>query len=120
MVMRYYWGCGIGHTYARTRLSVPTPNPPSSSTPHTDEALGMNVDCDIDRDIDMGSATGADDILGIDSGDDDPELLLDDREQDELSDIQEFDDIRDDDLDGELDWEADVAMYEMYGEDYND
>lgn len=93
----------------------------SSLTSHIDEAVpGTKVDSDMN----MVPATDIEDGLDIqdsndDDGNEDHELLLDDREEEELLEDEESDDIRDEDPDGEPDWEIDVAMYEMYGEDYD-
>ena len=95
MVMRYHWGLAVGHTYGHDC------NVSSAPLVQEDQEPETNI-------------YGADTVIVENETDDDPELSLENREDDWVEDdavSEEEQDIEDD--------EEYLAMVDMYGTAYN-
>lgn len=100
MVMRYHWSLGIGHTYSHGTNVKQSHHPSLESVEPHHEGAGLN-----DTDEHSGPA-----VLGGEEEDpdpDDPELAMDERENEDLGPEQE--EWMDDNFE-----ESDDELFEMY------
>jgi hypothetical protein len=106
MVMRYYWGLAIGHTYSHFQPATTAASAVPTQGPHSTMASGLEAETE--RDLVHTNYVYEPDV-------DDPELSLENRE-DDLGEWDEGFGSEDEFAeDGEGDDEQLVAMYDMYG-----
>lgn len=107
MLMRYWWGLGIGHAYCHAS------NPGLSKDDITE--LGDDIEeVEYEREVEQGD--GDDLVENVDNQaatDEDPELGMDERENEDMGAEQAL--VENEEFEGEADDETFLAMEEMYG-----
>jgi hypothetical protein len=118
MLMRYWWGLGIGHTYSHTGSSEDHTNAAS-----TDGGLDLEFREDVECEGELGQRKGdhqaedGDGQANPVTADDDPELDMDERENEDLGERFGMEQVSAECGEGEdeLDDETFLAMEDMYG-----
>lgn len=105
--MRYHWSLGIGHTYAHGIVTTGTPPVVIEG-----DEIGVNESMDIDKDLPAGNepiAEAEDDGRDSEPDSEDPELTMEERENEDLGPAyqHDFDDF------GPGDY-SDDEIFEMY------
>lgn len=109
--MRYHHSLGIGHTYSHDTTSTSIGDISNYTGPESDLLPGMGSDSNIDGTPINEEPEAALQLEEEDPDPDDPELTMDDRENEDLGPELESE-LRDDGV--ELGTELDDDLFEMY------